>query len=186
MGDHCSDAKRWAISCQTGEQTQMSSCQMMYTNGREALGNPQTKCLVTAITLIHCQLKPNAGIPAMETDRNLKCSAGAALLTKVFLSLCAAPNPAHNQESRVAVSTKNRGQQSYFKTSTQDAGRACERSSVHHSHSFMSSLVPDTKLIIMASKTCYNSLLPSFETTPVDYLGCRAECYKVHYFWAKP
>lgn len=68
MGDHWSDAKRWAISCQTGEQTQMSSCQMVYTNGREALGIPQTKCLVTAITVIHRQLKPNAGIPAMEPD----------------------------------------------------------------------------------------------------------------------
>lgn len=38
----------------------------MDTNGHKALGNPQTKCLVTVTTVIHRQLKPNAGTPGID------------------------------------------------------------------------------------------------------------------------
>lgn len=77
-----------------------------------------SKCLVTAITVIHHQLKPNAGIPGRGADRNLKCSVGTAPLTEAFLSLRATPNPTHDHERGVALSTKIREQQNYFRTFT--------------------------------------------------------------------
>lgn len=41
----------------------MSSCQMMYTNGREALGNPHTEGLVTVINCNPLPIKTKGTYP---------------------------------------------------------------------------------------------------------------------------
>lgn len=138
---------------------------MMDTNGHEALGNPQTKCLVTVITVIHHQLKPNAGIPGSRL--------GAALRAKVLLPLCSSrPSSAMR-----AMTTENRGQQQLLEKFYSRCWKRSMRGQVPLTaiHSCTHSLKTHS-FIITAPKICYSSPLPSFKT-PVDHPGYHAKCH---------